>query len=110
MNHSGLSKITLFDGAKMYAAAADAVNDEMPNSLHVISHLLCTSIELALKSYLSNHGYSEKQLREIGHDLPTLLKVTVKEGFNYTGSRNFVLTVSGKLYNREYLYIQRRET
>jgi hypothetical protein len=101
MNGSGLTKFTMFDGAKMYAAAADAVNDQMPNSLHVLSHLLCTSIELALKSFLLHVGYSEKQLRKIGHDLSKLLKATVDEGFYYTGSRNFVLTVSGELYKQK---------
>jgi hypothetical protein len=100
MNGSELTKFTMFDGAKMYAAAADAVNDQMPNSLHVLSHLLCTSVELALKSYLIHVGYSEKQLRKIGHDLSKLLKATVDEGFYYTGSRNFVLTVSGVLYKQ----------
>jgi len=90
----------MFDGAMMYAASADAVNDQMPNSLHVLSHLLCISIELALKSYLLHIGYSENQLRKIGHDLSKLLKVTVENGFNYTGSRNFVLTVSGALYKQ----------
>ena len=98
MRVSGLTKYTLFDGAKMYAAAADAVNDRMPNSLHVLSHLLCTSIELALKSYLVHIGYSENQLRRIGHDLPKLLQAVVDEGLEYTGSRNFVLTISGALY------------
>lgn len=95
-----LTKFTMFDGAKMYASAADAVNDKLPNSLHVLSHLLCTSIELALKAFLVHNGYSERQLRNIGHDLSKLLKVTVDEGFNYTGSRNFVLTISGALYRQ----------
>jgi hypothetical protein len=27
---------TLVDGARMYAAAADAVNDSYPNALHVL--------------------------------------------------------------------------
>ena len=100
MTNSILTKYTIFDGAKMYAAAADAVNDKMPNSLHVLSYLLCTSIELALKSYLVYVGYSEKQLRKIGHDLSKLLKISVEEGFYYTGSRNFVLAVSGELYKQ----------
>lgn len=52
---------TLIDGARMYAAAADAVNERMPNALHVLSHLLCTSIELALKAHLRHKGYDEVQ-------------------------------------------------
>src|SRR5579872_252409 len=79
---------TLIDGARMYAASADAVNQRMPNSLHVLSHLLCTSIELALKAYLRNSGYTEKQLRRIGHDLRPLLDHAEKNGFTNTGSRH----------------------
>ena len=49
---------TLIDGARMYAAAADAVNDRYPNALHVLSHLLGMSIELALKAYIRDAGCS----------------------------------------------------
>ena len=43
---------TLIDGARMYAASADATNDKYPNALHVLSHLLGMSAELALKVYI----------------------------------------------------------
>jgi hypothetical protein len=99
-NDSALTKDTLFDGAKMYASASDAVNDKLPNSFHVLSHLLCTSIELALKSYLVHVGYPEKKLRKIGHDLSNLFETCHSEGFEYTGSRNFVLAVSGEIYKQ----------
>jgi len=93
-----LSAGTLINGARMYAAAADAVNERLPNSLHVLSHLLCTSIELALKAQLRNEGYSEKQLRKLGHDLRELFIHCSKHGLDYTGSRSFVLGVSGQNY------------
>ena len=51
---------TLIDGARMYAASADAVNDKYPNALHVLSHLLGMSVELALKAYLV-HKHVEKK-------------------------------------------------
>ncbi|MCC6503680.1 MAG: hypothetical protein IT362_11180 [Deltaproteobacteria bacterium] len=91
---------TLIDAARMFAAAADAVNDKFPNSLHVLSHLLNTSIELALKAYLRHSGYSEKQLMQIGHNLGKLLDHAVKHGIEWTGSRSFVLKVAGHNYRK----------
>jgi hypothetical protein len=95
---------TLIDGARMYAAAADAVNDQLPNALHVLSHLLCTSIELALKAQLRHAGYDEGQLRKFGHDLRELFLHCSKLGLDYTGSRSFVLGVAGHNY-RERLFV-----
>ena len=90
---------TLIDGARMYAAAADAVNDRLPNALHVLNHLLCTSIELALKAHLRHEGYEERQLRQLGHDLRELFLHCSKRGLDYTGSRSFVLGVAGHNYS-----------
>ncbi len=95
---NSLTSHTLLDGARMYAASADAINEKLPNSLHVISQCLGTSIELALKAFLRSHGYSEKQLRKLGHDLPTLLEQACERGLLDTGSRKFVLTVTGRNY------------
>jgi len=89
---------TLIDGARMYAAAADAVNDKMPNALHVLSHLLGMSVELALKAYLKNNGVSTKELRKLGHNLGGLYEKAQKFGLAYTGSRNFRLRVLGANY------------
>lgn len=50
----GLTAGTLIDGARMYAASADAVNNTYPNALHVLSHLLGTSIELARRRPMSS--------------------------------------------------------
>jgi hypothetical protein len=94
----GLTDHTLLDGSQMYAASADAINERLPNSLHVLSDCLGTSIELALKAFLRSHGHNEKQLRKLGHDLPALLEQACSLGLNYTGSRNFVLSVTGHNY------------
>lgn len=99
---------TLIDGARMYAAAADAVNDQLPNALHVLSHLLGTSIELALKAYLRYSGYTENQLRKISHDLRKLLEHAERNGLAQTGSRRFVLAVAGHNY-RERLFVYPEE-
>lgn len=89
---------TLIDGARMYAAAADAVNDKLPNALHVLSHLLGMSVELALKAYLKNNGVPTKELRKLGHNLGALYEKAQEFGLDYTGSRNFRLRVLGTNY------------
>lgn len=90
---------TLIDGARMYAAAADAVNDRYPNSLHVLSHLLGMSIELALKAFLLNGRRTERELRRFGHDLRRLLDECESLGLRETGSRHFRLSVLGANYD-----------
>lgn len=89
---------TLIDGARMYAASADATNDKYPNALHVLSHLLGMSAELSLKAYLVLNGTTEKELRRLGHDLGLLYEKAQEFGFLYTGSRNFRLRVLGENY------------
>ncbi|MGD0625692.1 MAG: hypothetical protein ABSB32_13350 [Thermodesulfobacteriota bacterium] len=89
---------TLIDGARMYAAAADAVNDKLPNALHVLSHLLGMSVELALKAYLKNNGVLTKELRKLGHNLGALYEKAQEFGLAYTGSHNFRLRVLGANY------------
>jgi len=89
---------TLIDGARMYAAAADAVNDKLPNSLHVLSHLLGMSAELTLKSYLKHNNLPTSELRKLGHDLAALYKRAQDFGLLHTDSRNFRLSVLGANY------------
>jgi len=82
----------------MYAAAADAVNERHPNSLHVLSHLLGMSIELALKAYLRQAGFTVERLRKLGHDLAGLLGAAENMGLAHTGSRHFRVSVLGANY------------
>jgi hypothetical protein len=89
---------TLIDGARMYAAAADAVNDKLPNALHVLSHLLGMSAELALKSYLKHHDVPTSELRKLGHDLGAIYRRAQEFGLLYTGSRNIRLNVLSANY------------
>jgi hypothetical protein len=89
---------TLIDGSRMYAAAADAINDRYPNALHVLSHTLGMAIELALKAFLVHHGLTEKDLRRLGHDLAGLLREAENYGLTRTGSRHFRLSVLGANY------------
>lgn len=100
-----LTSGTLIDGARMYAAAADAVNDRYPNSVHVLSHLLGMAIELALKAFLLNGGRTEQELRKFGHDLRRLLEECESLGLKETGSRNFRLAGLGANYeDRQFAY------
>jgi len=91
---------TFIDGARMYAAAADAVNDKLPNALHVLSHLLGMSVELALKAYLKNKGVPTRDLRKLGHNLGEIYKKAREFGLAYTGSRNFRLKVLSLNYEK----------
>jgi hypothetical protein len=91
---------TLIDGARMYAASADAINEKYPNALHVLSHTLGMSTELSLKAYLVLNGYTENQLRELGHDLGSLYKKAKEYGLLHTGSRNFRLNVLSANYQK----------
>lgn len=90
---------SLMDGARMFAAAADAVAAVYPNAFHVLSHMLGMSLELSLKAFLMKADYSERRLKTLGHDLGSLFDEAVREGLNYTGSRNFVLRVTGAVYS-----------
>jgi hypothetical protein len=82
----------------MYAAAADAVNAKFFHSVHVLSQLLGTSIELALKSYLRYHGSGIKELKAFGHNLGKLYSAAQEFGLKYTGSRSFRVRVLGANY------------
>ncbi len=98
---------TLIDGARMYAASADAINDKYPNALHVLSHSLGMSVELALKAYLVLNGSTEKELRKLGHDLGALYEKAQEFGLLHAGSRNFRLKVlSANYQERIFAYPQ----
>jgi hypothetical protein len=55
--------------AKEFLEAAQIVRSHKPVTFTPIYFLACQSIELSLKAYLRGAGYSEKQLRAIGHSL-----------------------------------------
>ena len=100
MDHDNpyLTAGTLIDGARMYAAAADAVNDKLPNALHVLSHLLGMSIELTLKAFLRHHGCTEQELIALGHNLGVTYDRAIEHGLIHTGSRHFRIRVLAANY------------
>ena len=73
---------TLLDGARSFAAVADAAVVRLgrpdaggPHYLTIL-FLLSQAIENALKSYLLIRGVTEDELMKIGHDLPRVLART----------------------------------
>jgi hypothetical protein len=55
--------------AREFLDAAHLVRREKPVWFAPTYLLVCQSIELSLKAYLRGSGYSDKQLRRLGHDL-----------------------------------------
>ena len=55
--------------AREFLDAAQLVRREKPVWFAPTYFLVCQSIELSLKAYLRGSGYSDKQLRRLGHDL-----------------------------------------
>lgn len=45
-------------------------------------YLLCRSLELGLKAYLLSKGFSQDELKKIGHNLSKLLNVSKREGID----------------------------
>jgi hypothetical protein len=104
---ASLTPGTLIDGARMYAASADSINRDYPDAVHVLSHVIGMSIELALKAFLRLHGRTEKELRGLGHNLEKLLAAAEICGLTATGSRHFRLAVLGANYQeRIFVYPQ----
>lgn len=68
-SEDALTAGTLIDGARMYAASADAVNAMYPSCVFPISQLLCTSIELSLKAFLRHKGADEDRPVKLGQHL-----------------------------------------
>jgi len=85
---------TLIDGARMYSACADAVNDKF------LSHMLGMSVELTLRAFLRHRGRTVRDLRRLNHDLVRIYEQCTQEGLTRTGSRNFVMHVLSNLYEK----------
>src|SRR4030095_203747 len=72
------------------------------------SHNIGIAIELALKAFLVHHGLTERDLRQLGHNLEALLAEAEKHGLTSTGSRHFRLAVLGANYD-ERIFVYPRE-
>ena len=55
--------------AREFLDAAQLTRRDKPVTFTPTYFLVCQSLELSLKAYLRGTGYSEKQLRQLSHDL-----------------------------------------
>jgi len=70
--------------AREFLEAAQLVRREKPVTFRPTYFLVCQSLELSLKAYLRGSGYSDEQLRRIGHNLDQCVsaaKATGVEGY-----------------------------
>lgn len=66
-----------------YFKSFEILQKEIPKEIEkyeVKYYLLCHSIELGMKAYLREKGYSRKQLLKLGHDLEKIIGQLHKEG------------------------------
>lgn len=66
-----------------YYKAFEDLHEKHPDPVKMYEvkyFLLCHSIELTMKAYLREIGYTRKQLLKIGHDLELLIHTLYKEG------------------------------
>lgn len=71
-------------------------------------YLVCHSMELMLKSYLRDKGYSRKQLLEFGHDLMELA-LELKNKFSFPFQKSdmaYISNISSYYATKQFEYIQ----
>lgn len=72
----------LFGLGGEYLEAGEALHRGENTKWLPMYFLICHSLELSLKSFLSERGYSEKKLKNIGHSIEKCLKEAEKNGLN----------------------------
>lgn len=66
--------------AEQFLEAARILRSEKGPTFAPLHFLACQSIELSMKGYLRGSGWSEKQLRQVGHDLNKCLQAAIDHG------------------------------
>lgn len=66
--------------AEAFIDAARILRAEKPPTFKPLYFLACQSIELSMKAFLRGSGYSEKQLRNIGHNLNKCVVAAIDKG------------------------------
>jgi hypothetical protein len=66
--------------AREFLEAAQIVRSQKPVTFLPVYFLACQSIELSLKAYLRGSGYSDKQLKSIGHNLDKCIEAARAAG------------------------------
>jgi hypothetical protein len=72
--------------------------------LYPIGLLASQAIELSLKAYLLSKGWTEKQLKQIGHDLGQALEEAVQAGLRISPSNKFSVQVLSLSHDSPYLF------
>ena len=66
--------------ARDFLEAAQIIRSQKPVAFFTPAYfLVCQSIELSLKAYLRGLGYSDRQLRAVGHDLVKCVEAAKSE-------------------------------
>jgi hypothetical protein len=87
--------------AREFLDAAHLVRREKPVWFAPTYFLVCQSIELSLKAYLRGSGYSDQQLRRLGHDLDACVAAACAAGVeshvinSYYHSKDLQYSTSG---------------
>ena len=66
--------------ARDFLEAAQLVRPQKPDWFAPTFFLVCQSIELSLKAYLRGSGFSDAQLRKLGHDLDAGISAATAAG------------------------------
>jgi hypothetical protein len=74
----------LFGLAGEYLEAAEVLHDCRNAKWLPMYYLICHSLELSLKSFLSERGYDEKRLKGIGHSIKKCLVEAEGSGLRFS--------------------------
>lgn len=89
--------------AREFLDAAHLVRRDKPEWFAPTFLLVCQSIELSLKAYLRGTGYSDKQLRQLGHDLDESVAAARAAGVESHVSLSEADVAAISMINRYYL-------
>ncbi len=93
-----------------YFKSFEDLHEKHPKSVEryeVKYYLLCHAIELAMKAFLHEKGYTRKQLSDIGHDLEKLIQeLRSKEVLMDVGSMTRAFTANQYYKTKQFEYPQ----
>lgn len=103
--------IGLWRYSNEYFKAADKLRDNSINHTSIpVYYLYGHSIELAIKSFLINHGYDDHGLRTLGHDIVKSFEIAsylgIREYLNKSNEVEIVIAMIGPYYkSKSFEYI-----
>ncbi len=107
--HHPISHTTLFRGAISYLRASELLSTTGQKApIDAFGLLSAHSLELGLKAYLISHGLTEKDLKEIGHDLEEAWTCAKAHRLPISSPPDWCQTISAA-YKFPYLFRYARE-